>query len=49
MRPVAKVNANSARTDIDADLGGSRQRHCQRCGADQSQYEFCHCDSPLES
>jgi hypothetical protein len=31
MRPVAKVNANSAGTDIDADLGGSRQGHCQRC------------------
>jgi hypothetical protein len=31
MRPVAKVNANSARTDINADLGRSRQRHCQRC------------------
>jgi hypothetical protein len=36
MRPVAKVNANSARTDIDADLGRSRQRHCQRCGAGQN-------------
>jgi hypothetical protein len=49
MRPVAKVNANSAWTDIDADLGRSRQHHCQRCGAGQNQYEFCHCVSPLES